>query len=242
VTNGAGEYAEPYVSHDGRHLVCLARRRKGELIRVAIDSAARPEVVGVRGSGDGEPSVSAANERIFISSARSGHLRIWSMDLFRTAGRATHIRVGRRSAASRFSGRATACLHLQSRRSLRDLACPGRRRNTAIAREYQRGRCRELVSRQPSIWCTQRQRAGRLSSGSLGPRAVHQVPSRERPGGRPGGRPVETPSSPSERQTTSRISISRQHRERWFVSQSPSVPSVCRQLWPGLPTARTSGW
>ena len=81
VTNGAGEYTEPYLARAGRHLVCLARRRKGGLIRIPIDPAARAEVVGVAGSGDGEPSVSAASNRIFISSARSGHRRIWSMDL-----------------------------------------------------------------------------------------------------------------------------------------------------------------
>ncbi len=146
LTNGAGEYTEPFVSRGGRHLVCLARRRKGELVRVAIDSAARAEVVGVAGSGDSEPSVSAASERIFISSARSGHRRIWSMDLVRTTRRAADIRVRRRSAASRVSRRTTACLHLQSRRAPWDLAGFCRRRHTATARPCQCGRFRGLVS------------------------------------------------------------------------------------------------
>jgi WD40-like Beta Propeller Repeat len=150
VTNGAGEYTEPYIARAGRHLVCLARRRKGGLIRVPIDPAAGVEVVGVAGSGDSEPSVSAAGNRIFISSAQRS-----SSDLVdgshRAASRAADFWLGRRSAASRVSRRTTARLHLQSRRSPRGLAGRGRRRYTATARECQCRRFGELVSRQPSI-------------------------------------------------------------------------------------------
>ena len=83
LTAGAGEYTEPYVSRDGRALVCLARRRKGELVRIDVDEPGSPTVttIGTPGSGDGEPSLSANPSRLFISSARSGRRNIWSSDL-----------------------------------------------------------------------------------------------------------------------------------------------------------------
>jgi Tol biopolymer transport system component len=83
LTTGAGEYTEPFVSRSSDQLVCLARRRRGELIRVPVSSSSSPPavtVVGSPGSGDGEPSVGPGNDRIFISSQRSGHRRIWSID------------------------------------------------------------------------------------------------------------------------------------------------------------------
>lgn len=82
LTAGAGEYTEPYVSRDGSALVCLARRRKGELVRIAVDESGSPtvETIGAPGSGDGEPSLSAALSRIFICSPRSGRRKIWATD------------------------------------------------------------------------------------------------------------------------------------------------------------------
>jgi serine/threonine protein kinase len=82
LTAGAGEYTEPYISRDGRSLVCLARRRKGELIRVAVDEKSDPAPValGLEGSGDSDPSTSLATDRLFISSPRNGRRKVWSID------------------------------------------------------------------------------------------------------------------------------------------------------------------
>jgi Tol biopolymer transport system component len=82
LTAGAGEYTEPYLSRDGTMLVCLARRRRGELVRLRVDGPG-PAIgitIGVPGSGDGEPSAAVASDRIFISSPRSGGRKIWSID------------------------------------------------------------------------------------------------------------------------------------------------------------------
>ena len=82
LTAGAGEYTEPSLSRDGTMLVCLARRRKGELIRIDVDAPGDPVpvTIGAEGSGDGEPSTNAVAGRIFISSPRSGRRKIWSID------------------------------------------------------------------------------------------------------------------------------------------------------------------
>ena len=78
LTAGAGEYTEPYLSRDGSALVCLARRRKGELVRIGVDGPDPPaiETIGTPGSGDSEPSLSATLGRLFISSPRSGRRKI----------------------------------------------------------------------------------------------------------------------------------------------------------------------
>ncbi len=83
LTTGAGEYTEPYVSRDGTSLVCIARRRTGELVRLDVSESGAPgtvTILGTAGSSDGEPSVSPASDRIFITSTRNGRRRIWSVD------------------------------------------------------------------------------------------------------------------------------------------------------------------
>jgi eukaryotic-like serine/threonine-protein kinase len=85
LTAGAAEYTEPFVGRRGGQLVTLARRRKGELLRVSLDEPASSAMAfGEAGSGDSDPSVSAGSEHVFISSLRSGRRKIWSLD---SAGR-----------------------------------------------------------------------------------------------------------------------------------------------------------
>ena len=95
ITTCAGEYTEPYVSRDGTALVCIARRRTGEIVRVDVSGSAAPGAVtnvGAPGSSDGEPSVSPASDRIFITSTRNGRRRIWSVDA--TGGSARPLTTG----------------------------------------------------------------------------------------------------------------------------------------------------
>jgi Tol biopolymer transport system component len=83
LTTGAGEYTEPSVSRDGTSLVCLARRRTGEVMKIVLDApSSQPAVttVGAPGSSDGEPSTSPGSDRIFVTSTRNGRQRIWSLD------------------------------------------------------------------------------------------------------------------------------------------------------------------
>lgn len=80
ITTGAGEFSEPYVSRDGRHLVALARRRRGAIVRVAAGAtaggpSARVESVVEDGA---EASICRAENRVFFASRRTGRRQIWS--------------------------------------------------------------------------------------------------------------------------------------------------------------------
>lgn len=78
LTTGAGEFTEPFISRDGHHLVMLARRRRGSLVRVGVDDGANAALPAV-GDGDADPSVAPATGRIFVTSRRSGQRKIWSL-------------------------------------------------------------------------------------------------------------------------------------------------------------------
>jgi Tol biopolymer transport system component len=81
LTAGTGEFTEPFISRDGRHLVVLARKRRGALVRLGADEGAQT-VLGPAGavvSADTDPSISAATGRVFLASTRSGRRKIWSV-------------------------------------------------------------------------------------------------------------------------------------------------------------------
>jgi Tol biopolymer transport system component len=82
LTTGAGEYLEPHVSRDGRRIAAVGRRLHRELAAVEVEgpTATRVLTLGGPGSSDGEPSVSRASGRIFVSSYRAGGRNIWSVD------------------------------------------------------------------------------------------------------------------------------------------------------------------
>jgi serine/threonine protein kinase len=82
LTAGAGEYTEPSIARDGRTLSCLARRRRGELVRIGVDQpgTASVEAIGEPGSGDSDPSIAPGSDRVYISSPRSGRRKIWALD------------------------------------------------------------------------------------------------------------------------------------------------------------------
>ena len=82
LTAGAGEFTEPFISRDGRHLVVLARKRLGAIVRVGADEGpvAVLETMRADASADTDPSVSPAAGRVFLTSRRSGRRKIWSTD------------------------------------------------------------------------------------------------------------------------------------------------------------------
>jgi Tol biopolymer transport system component len=81
LTTGAGDFTEPFISRDGQHLVLLARRRSGDLVRVNVDEGGNgsPQSLAAAAVGDSDPSVSRADGRIFVTSRRSGGRRIWAL-------------------------------------------------------------------------------------------------------------------------------------------------------------------
>ena len=82
LTIGAGEFTEPFISRDGRHLVALARKRRGAIVTIGADEGALAvlEEMRVDASADIDPSVSAETGRVFVTSRRSGRRKIWSTD------------------------------------------------------------------------------------------------------------------------------------------------------------------
>jgi TolB protein len=82
LTVGAGEFTEPYISRDGSHLVVLARKRRGAIVKVGADEGAVAVLEEMRAdaSADVDPVVSPATGRVFVTSRRSGRRKIWSTD------------------------------------------------------------------------------------------------------------------------------------------------------------------
>ena len=79
LTTGAGEFTEPFISRNGRHLVMLARRRRGQLVRINTREASTAfEPLTVGGDVDSDPSVCGGTGRIIRTSIRSGRRQIWS--------------------------------------------------------------------------------------------------------------------------------------------------------------------
>ncbi|MGQ0736221.1 MAG: LpqB family beta-propeller domain-containing protein [Acidobacteriota bacterium] len=81
LTAGAGEFSEPYVSRDGRHLVALARHQRGEIVSISAGAgtiAVLQDVSGHAGS-DLDPTVGRRTGRVFVTSLRSGSRKIWSI-------------------------------------------------------------------------------------------------------------------------------------------------------------------
>lgn len=82
LTVGAGEFSEPFISRDGRHLVVLARKRRGAIMKIDADEGQVSVLETLRSdaSADTDPTVSPATGRVFVTSRRSGRRNIWSTD------------------------------------------------------------------------------------------------------------------------------------------------------------------
>ncbi len=82
LTLGAGEYAEPRASRDGRRLVCTARRTRGSVVRVAVEATEERQPATFAGldQGDEAPSTAASGERVAFVSRRNGRPSLWVLD------------------------------------------------------------------------------------------------------------------------------------------------------------------
>jgi Tol biopolymer transport system component len=77
LTIGAGEYAEPRVSADGRVVAATLVEPRRSLIELASEGEATPKRFGDVGLGDADPSFSPRGDRLVWSSARSGNRNLW---------------------------------------------------------------------------------------------------------------------------------------------------------------------
>jgi Tol biopolymer transport system component len=77
LTIGAGEYAEPRISADGRVAAATLVDPRRTLIQIAVDGKAAPRRIGEGDFGDADPSLSPAGDRLVWSSARSGNRNLW---------------------------------------------------------------------------------------------------------------------------------------------------------------------
>jgi len=77
LTIGAGEYAEPRISADGRVVAATLVDPRRTLIQFASDGTPAPKRIGDGGFGDADPALSPAGNRLVWSSARSGNRNLW---------------------------------------------------------------------------------------------------------------------------------------------------------------------
>ena len=77
LTIGAGEYAEPRISADGRVVAATLVDPRRSLIRLASEGTPAPGRIGDGGFGDADPALSPAGDRLVWSSARSGNRNLW---------------------------------------------------------------------------------------------------------------------------------------------------------------------
>ncbi|HEY2797388.1 MAG TPA: LpqB family beta-propeller domain-containing protein [Thermoanaerobaculia bacterium] len=77
LTIGAGEYAEPRISADGRLAAATLVEPRRTLVQIAVDGNAAPKRIGDGDFGDADPSLAPAGDRLVWSSARSGNRNLW---------------------------------------------------------------------------------------------------------------------------------------------------------------------
>ena len=79
LTIGAGEYAEPRISADGRVVAATLVEPRRTLVQLASEGAGgpSPKRIGDGGFGDADPALSSRGDRLVWSSARSGNRNLW---------------------------------------------------------------------------------------------------------------------------------------------------------------------
>jgi eukaryotic-like serine/threonine-protein kinase len=80
LTLGAGEYAEPRISADGRTLVATLFEAHESLNRIALTSAAPAQMTAVTDGfgGDLDPTISPDGMRLVFTSSRAGNRHLWT--------------------------------------------------------------------------------------------------------------------------------------------------------------------
>jgi serine/threonine protein kinase/Tol biopolymer transport system component len=80
LTTGIGEYAEPRISKDGRALVCTLYEPRQSLNRIPVRPGASAQMVPLAGgsSGDLDPTIAPAGDRLVFSSSRTGNRHLWT--------------------------------------------------------------------------------------------------------------------------------------------------------------------
>jgi eukaryotic-like serine/threonine-protein kinase len=77
ITVGAGQYAEPRVSSDGKLVAATLDDPRQSLVRFPADGAAPFQRLSGGATGDFDPTVSASGDRLVWSSSRSGNRNLW---------------------------------------------------------------------------------------------------------------------------------------------------------------------
>ena len=77
ITIGAGEYAEPRMSADGRVVAATLVDSKRALFQFSTEAVAPPTRLSSGAFGDADPSPSPAGDLLVWSSARSGNRNLW---------------------------------------------------------------------------------------------------------------------------------------------------------------------
>jgi eukaryotic-like serine/threonine-protein kinase len=243
LTIGAGEFTEPFISRDGRHLVVLARKRRGAIVKVGADEGqvAVLETMRAEAAGDVDPSVSPTTGRLFVTSRRSGRRNIWSTDA--DGGNPVPITSGtdddRRPAVSRDGRQVAFVSNRNGRRGIWTVPAQG-------------GTPRPVVHSDVLDYLSWAPDGRRIVYGAGGgSEATVWTVSLE------GGKPVQL-SPVSARVPGGRRSLRRLRLSAWSVTgrscrlfrrpanpcanQSESRRSVSLRRWPGRPTASAWVW
>jgi Tol biopolymer transport system component len=81
LTTGIGEYSEPRMSKDGRTLVCTLYELRQSLNRIPLNPGSPVQVVPLTGgsnTGDLDPTIAPAGDRLVFSSSRTGDRHLWT--------------------------------------------------------------------------------------------------------------------------------------------------------------------
>ena len=238
LTTGAGEFTEPFISRNGRHLVMLARRRRGQLVRInAAEASTALEPLTLAGEVDSDPSVCVSTGRIIRTSIHGGRRQIWSAagDGRSPVPITSGSNDDRRPAVSTDCRQVAFVSTRNGRRGIwvvpaeggtpRSIVRPTYRLRLVGARQSA-DRVRDGWSQKVSLWIVTVDAGAPISIPADNPRV-------------PAGLPSQNMSRLSASSTTSRSCTSCRLTASRCGRQSRSIPSACPRQWRRLPRGHT---